>query len=57
MRLYIYIYIYIYNILKGSTLFVTKKDVTQRDVNGENKMKPFLRGKGYAQKGGIMKIK
>ena len=39
-------------ILKGFALFITNKDVTERDMKGdENKIKQFLRDIGYEQRG------
>ena len=37
---------------KGFAMFITSKDVTERDIKGdENKIKQFLEGIGYKQRG------
>ena len=42
----------VYDFFKGFALFITNKDVTERDVKGdENKIKQFLSDIGYKQRG------
>ena len=42
----------VYDFSKGFALFFTNKDVTERDIKGdENKLKQFLRDIGYKQRG------
>ena len=42
----------IYNFTKGFLMFITNKNVTERDIKGyENKIKQFLRDIGYKQRG------
>ena len=42
----------IYDFSKGFSLFITNKDVTERDIKGnEKKIKQFLRDIGYKQRG------
>ena len=42
----------VYDFSKGFAIFITNKDVTERDINGdENKTKQFLRDIGYKQRG------
>ena len=42
----------VYDFYKGFAKFITKKDVTGRDIKGEeNKLKQFLRDIGYKQRG------
>ena len=42
----------VYDFSKGFALFITNKDVTERDIKGdENKIKQFLRDIGYKQRG------
>ena len=42
----------VYDFSKGFTIFITKKDVNERDIKGdENKMKQFLKYIGYKQIG------
>ena len=39
---------------KGFAIFITNKDVTERDIKGDgNKIKQFLRDIGYKQRGDI----
>ena len=41
-----------YDFFKGFALFINNKDVTERDIKGdENKIKQFLRDIGYKQRG------
>ena len=47
----------VYNFSKGFDMFITSNDVTERDIKGdENKIKQFLRGISYKQRG-IQKVK
>ena len=42
----------VYDFSKGFSIFITNKDVTERDIKGdENKIKQFLRDIGYKQRG------
>ena len=42
----------VYDFSKGFAIFITKKDVNERDIKGdENKIKQFLRDIGYKQRG------
>ena len=42
----------VYDFSKGFAIFITNKDVTERDIKGdENKIKQFLRDIGYKQRG------
>ena len=42
----------VYDFSKGFAIFISNKDVTERDIKGdENKIKQFLRDIGYKQRG------
>ena len=42
----------VYDFSKGFAIFITNKDVTERDIkNDENKIKQFLSDIGYKQRG------
>ena len=42
----------VYDFSKGFAIFITNKDITERDIKGEeNKIKQFLRDLGYKQRG------
>ena len=42
----------VYDFSKGFAIFITNKDVTKRDIKGEeNKIKQFLRDIGYKERG------
>ena len=42
----------VYDFSKGFALFIANKDLTERDIKGdENKIKQFLRDIGYKQRG------
>ena len=44
----------VYDFSKGFVIFITNKDVNERDIKGdENKIKQFLRDIGYKQRGDI----
>ena len=42
----------VYDFSRGFLMFITNKDVTERDIKGdENKIKQFLKDIGYKQRG------
>ena len=48
----------VYDFSEGIAIFITNKDVTERDIKGnENKINHFLRDIGYKQRGDTKSIR